>query len=546
MPLSPGDARWYALYMAKTRQSGPGGGVAVGHSTIQAFLELKNSPSDASGSDSSPLSDSHLNVRSLLAVTASPSPEYVCVQVRSVGEVRRRRGQHPFPHPPVPRLSMGSLEDTSPDNTLSDLPSLQCDEGGVPHTSSPLRQLHVRHAPRQARKSALKSQRHSPGEVRYRPLSVNFVSSRTGHAGHASSFLPAAVEDTSISLAHSEGEVPAIITRTREAPLRVESRSEVGGAQTAGRSEVGGAQTAGRSEVGGARTAGRSEVGGARTAGRSEMGGAQTAGRSEVGGAQVAGRLEVPVGGAQTPGRSEEGGAETASRWEVGVVEITTGSCWNETRDGIDVINISRSRSDHQTPSPLPLGDTPTTATPSPDQLHLTATSRLVKVSPSPPTGHVTSLGPHHAGHMTSHVTSTAVTLSPHPQAVVTSHVDHMTAFTPTLPPTSSSVAPPSPSSPGPLQPVGSGLTWGGTDISDTGSPLSISVEVKLEESEAEELGPPSTAPPVVVPSADTRPAGPSVGGKLEVRIPSMRDEEISSATDSIHTSYSLSFSSLD
>lgn len=55
VPLSPGDARWYALYAAKV------GGVPQESydpgSTLEAFLDLKNSPDPTSSEDTSILSD---------------------------------------------------------------------------------------------------------------------------------------------------------------------------------------------------------------------------------------------------------------------------------------------------------------------------------------------------------------------------------------------------------------------------------------------------------------------------------------------------------
>ena len=52
VPLSPGDARWSTLHAAKMK------GDLGFNSTLEAFLDLKNSPDMSSISDLSELSDS--------------------------------------------------------------------------------------------------------------------------------------------------------------------------------------------------------------------------------------------------------------------------------------------------------------------------------------------------------------------------------------------------------------------------------------------------------------------------------------------------------
>lgn len=58
VPLSPGDARWYALYSAKI-EGPPSRGACDPESSLEAFLELKNSPDPTSSEDTSALSGSY-------------------------------------------------------------------------------------------------------------------------------------------------------------------------------------------------------------------------------------------------------------------------------------------------------------------------------------------------------------------------------------------------------------------------------------------------------------------------------------------------------
>lgn len=141
------------------------------------------------------------------------------VQVYSVGEVRAGKRAQQQQQPMTKFLSKLNMcpdsaeanTSTSPDNTLSELPSLKCDDP-LPHplpaqfhTSSPVKQpYHSKY--RSGKKSALKGHR-SPGEVKGHSLTVKF-GPEDYREGVSILF-----DDASISQARSEGEVPAVIRR---------------------------------------------------------------------------------------------------------------------------------------------------------------------------------------------------------------------------------------------------------------------------------------------------------------------------------------------